>query len=275
MKWAVNENTIFQCDLPDYLSACKKAGFKAVEISYIKLKDALRFVTTTELRKQCKGLEILTLNAFEDIFLVPKENLKVLETETVLLGELCRQVECPAVVAPSGRWNNKYGELPEYKELIKLYRDRMGIVKNILDSYGIETMFEPISYPEFIVGTPEEVNDVLYGEELYSVRIVPDIHNLYYNTLCAAQLFDMNAEIGMVHIDDTPNIPREQLHVAKTRCFPGEGIADVAEWLKQAEKKGYKGFYSLELFDDGIYSMNTDEAAVLCMKKLEAFAESL
>ncbi len=275
IQFAVNENTIIQCDLIEYFSACRDAGFKAVEISYAKLKDSLRFVSVAELKKACNGLEILSLNAYEDIFLVPESNLKALEAETDLIGQLCTLIDCPAVVVPSGRWNVKYGELPPKTKIINLYQKRLMQVKEQFDSFNIKTMFEPINYPDFIIGEPEEINEVLAGNGLKNLTIVPDIHNLHYNGFGSRQLDGIDADIGLFHIDDTPNLPNEQLHVAQTRVFPGDGIADAAGWVKCALDNGYKGYFSLELFDDQIYSMNPDDAAVLCRKKLDLFGDSL
>ncbi len=201
IKFAINENTLFQCDLIDYIDACKKAGFNAVEISYLKLKDALKFISKKNLMKVFKGLEIVSLNAFEDTFLVPDSGLKALEAEAALIGELCTLAECPVVVVPSGRWYQKYGILPSEDEIIRLYRSRLEIIKAVLDKYNIEIMFEPIAYPEFIVGEPGMINAVLDGPDFKNIRIVPDIHNLHYNGLGSEQLKDINAEIGIFHID--------------------------------------------------------------------------
>jgi len=275
MKFAVNENTIFQCDLIDYLISSRKAGFSAVEISYSKLKDALRFVSAQEIRKQCTGLEVLSLNAFEDVFFVPEDNVKALEAEAFLIGELCRVIECPVVVVPSGRWYSKYGALPEYKDLINISQNRLGMVKEILDRFEVETMFEPIDYPEFHIGTPSEINTLLSDEKFNNLRIVPDIHNLHYNGLGPSQLLEINADIGIFHIDDTPDIPHEKLHVATTRVFPGDGIARAADWVRTACDRGYQGYFSLELFDAEIYRQTPDFALTLCRRKLDTFAKSL
>jgi 2-keto-myo-inositol isomerase len=275
MKFAVNENTIFQCDLVDFLKSSRKAGFSAVELSYSKLKDALKFVSAQEIKRQCADLEVLSLNAFEDVFFVPEENLKALEVEASLMGELCRAIECPVVVVPSGRWYSKYGALPEYKDLISISQNRLGLVKEILDQFEVETMFEPINYPEFHIGRPSEVNDLLDKEMLRDLRIVPDVHNLHYNGLGPSQLLEVNADIGIFHIDDTPGIPHEKLHVATTRVFPGDGLARVSDWVQTAYEKGYQGYFSLELFDAEIYKQTPDFALSLCRRKLDAFAESL
>jgi sugar phosphate isomerase/epimerase len=234
----------------------------------------LRFVSAREIRRQCADLEVLSLNAFEDVFFVPDENVKALEAEALLIGELCRVIECPSVVVPSGRWYPDYGELPRYEDLISISQKRLTLVREVLDSFEVETMFEPISYPEFHVSTPSEVNDLLKVEKLDDLRIVPDVHNLHYNGLGPDQLLEVKADIGIFHIDDTPDLPREKLHVATTRVFPGDGAARVSDWVKIAAEKGYGGYFSLELFDSEIYRQTPDFALSMCRRKLDNFAKT-
>jgi len=276
MKFAVNENSLITSDMIVFLSACANAGFKAVELSYPKLKEALRFIPAYKLRKKIKNLniEILSLNAFEDAFLVPESGLKSVEAEARLIGELCNAVGCPAVVLPSSRWYSQYGNLPETSELISLYRNRLLLFKDLFIEYSVEVLFEPIAYPEFVFGDTKSINTLLAVPELQDIRIVPDIHNLYRNGEKAEQLKKLINKIGLFHIDDTIEGDLESLHVAKDRTFPGEGIAKAAEWIQAAEAVGYTGYYSLELFDDNLYAMNPNEAALLCRKKLDIFAES-
>ena len=277
MKFAVNENTIFQCHLSQFLDVCGIAGFKAVELSYAKLKDELKFVAPSQLRAKLKkyGMSVLSINAFEDTFLVPQEGLKVLEKEARLLAELCLAVESPAIVAPSGRWYDLYGSLPDKEAITRLYRERMVFLKNIFELYDVEFMFEPIEFPEFIVGDTAWINQILDTPELEGVPLVPDIHNLLPNGEGPEQMGKFKNPIGIFHIDDTQDIENGTVHVAKSRCFPGDGVAHAVQWIREAEKAGYKGFYSLELFDDDLYGMAPQAAATLCRQKLDIFEKML
>ena len=54
-------------------------------------------------------------------------------------------------------------------------------------------------------------------------------------------------EIGHVHFQDVPNIPRELLTNA-TRLIPGDGIAPLSRILRTLADKGYAGSLSVELF---------------------------
>jgi len=276
MKIALNENTIFQCGLVEFIKASGAAGFSAVEIGYAKIQEALRFVPLKDLLNLInrEHISVLSLNAFEDVLLVPESGLKIIEIETKLLAEMCEMIDCPIVVIPSSRWYSQYGPLPERAKISLLYQKRLILIKQILEEYKIEAMFEPISYPEFIVGEVGWINEVLDIPELKELRLVPDIHNLYINGDGPQQLERLKNQIGLFHINDTMDIKKENLHVAFSRTFPGEGVAHAADWIKSAEKAGYTGYYSLELFDENIYRMEPDKAAHLCRKKLDLFEET-
>jgi sugar phosphate isomerase/epimerase len=54
-------------------------------------------------------------------------------------------------------------------------------------------------------------------------------------------------EIGHVHFQDVPDIPRELLDNS-TRYIPGDGISPLAVILRKLADKGYAGPLSVELF---------------------------
>ena len=54
-------------------------------------------------------------------------------------------------------------------------------------------------------------------------------------------------EIGHVHFQDVPDIPRELLDTT-TRFIPGDGISPLNRILSKLEEKGYAGPLSVELF---------------------------
>jgi len=54
-------------------------------------------------------------------------------------------------------------------------------------------------------------------------------------------------EIGHVHFQDVPDIPRELLDLT-TRIIPGDGISPLTRILQKLQEKGYAGPLSVELF---------------------------
>jgi 2-keto-myo-inositol isomerase len=54
-------------------------------------------------------------------------------------------------------------------------------------------------------------------------------------------------EIGHMHFQDTPDLPRELLEQT-TRVIPGDGVAPLVTILRKVANKGYAGSLSVELF---------------------------
>jgi sugar phosphate isomerase/epimerase len=54
-------------------------------------------------------------------------------------------------------------------------------------------------------------------------------------------------EIGHVHFQDVPDMPRELLDLS-TRIIPGDGVSPLTRILGKLSEKGYAGPLSVELF---------------------------
>jgi 2-keto-myo-inositol isomerase len=75
-------------------------------------------------------------------------------------------------------------------------------------------------------------------------------------------------EIGHVHFQDVPDLPRELLDSA-TRAVPGDGIAPVGRILRKIADKKYSGTLSVELFLPRFVQGDPYEAATEIKRKCE------
>jgi 2-keto-myo-inositol isomerase len=71
----------------------------------------------------------------------------------------------------------------------------------------------------------------------------------YWSGLSKLEDLDMirPGEIGHVHFQDVPDIPREMLDLT-TRIIPGDGVSPLTRILSKLSEKGYAGPLSVELF---------------------------
>ena len=76
-------------------------------------------------------------------------------------------------------------------------------------------------------------------------------------------------EIGHVHFQDVPDIPREMLDNA-TRFIPGDGISPLTRILRKLAEKGYAGPLSVELFLPRFQQGDPFEVAREIRQKAEA-----
>jgi len=81
-----------------------------------------------------------------------------------------------------------------------------------------------------------------------NVRLVLDFYHLMSGLSKIEDLDEIKqGEIGHVHFQDLPNIPRELMDT-NTRLIPGDGVGPLALILKKLVQKGYTGPLSVELF---------------------------
>lgn len=77
------------------------------------------------------------------------------------------------------------------------------------------------------------------------------------------------ATLGHVHLDDMPPIPGELTEVNADRVLPGAGSLDLAGMLERIESGGYRGYYSIEMFDDDLRALPQREAADRLYRSVE------
>jgi 4-hydroxyphenylpyruvate dioxygenase len=81
-----------------------------------------------------------------------------------------------------------------------------------------------------------------------NVRLLFDFYHFMSGLSRTEDLDTIRAgEIGHVHFQDLPDIPRELLD-ANTRAIPGDGVGPLVKILRTLVQKGYAGPLSVELF---------------------------
>lgn len=71
--------------------------------------------------------------------------------------------------------------------------------------------------------------------------------------------------IVVVHLDDAPNLPADQIR-DNQRLIPGEGVIDLTSFLRALRKIGYEDSLSVEVFGRGLKEMPPAESAKLCLE---------
>ena len=71
--------------------------------------------------------------------------------------------------------------------------------------------------------------------------------------------------IVVVHFDDAPNLPPDQIR-DNQRLLPGEGVIDLTGFLRALDKIGYSDSLSVEVFGRGLKEMPPEASAKLCLE---------
>jgi 2-keto-myo-inositol isomerase len=91
---------------------------------------------------------------------------------------------------------------------------------------------------------------------------------------CTASKFEdltpaVVAKILHVHVNDMRDKPGELCDCNSDRVLPGDGCLDLRAILGRIEALGYRGFFSLELFNEEIWKLPVAEAARRCYAAMQ------
>ncbi len=74
--------------------------------------------------------------------------------------------------------------------------------------------------------------------------------------------------IKHVHVDDMRAKPGELSDCNADRALPGKGCLPLREMFARIEQHGYKGYFSIEMFDQGLWKMPPAKAAKMMYESL-------
>ena len=108
--------------------------------------------------------------------------------------------------------------------------------------------FEPVGNPGCCVRTIGQAWDIVETIDQDDVGLTMDAFNLHlYNKLNDfkdIKIVDPD-KIFVVHLDDGEDLPLEVLDHCH-RCFPGEGVIDLNNYVKNLKDVGYDRMISIE-----------------------------
>ena len=106
--------------------------------------------------------------------------------------------------------------------------------------------------------------------------ILPDIYHLYKggSGYHGVKLLS-NSAVHVFHVNDVPaNFTREKVTDAD-RVYPGDGIAPIAQVLRDLQSIGYSGILSLELFNKSYWEADAFQTAKTGLEKIKRIASTL
>jgi 2-keto-myo-inositol isomerase len=123
--------------------------------------------------------------------------------------------------------------------------DNMREIGAIAKEFGMTAMIEATRASTFVAALPTMLTMTRAAGN------VAPLLDCYHFWSGPSKLEDLDlirsGEIGHVHFQDTPEMPRELLEQT-TRVIPGDGVAPLTAILRKLSSKGYAGALSVELF---------------------------
>ena len=140
-------------------------------------------------------------------------------------------------------------------------------VGDIARSFGLTMLAEAVRASAFIASLPTLLR---LTREAGTVGPLLDFYHFYSGPSKLEDLDQIRpGEIGHVHFQDVPDVPRELLDNT-TRIIPGDGIAPLDQILRKLAEKQYAGPLSVELFLPQYQKGNPYEVAREIRQKAEA-----
>lgn len=271
IRWAFNSATIMNCPWEAELPLWEEFGWNAVEIWYSKLEPQLaRGIGFEELARQMRDAGVSPIGMCAAVVLTPAS-----EKDDPSGGEhvdLLKRLDAAAAMGAQSLTIITGGAIgtdlaTEYKLLVPKLRK----VAEQADERGLRINLEFLGQAE-INGTMGTCVELVNAVDHPAFGMLFDFAHYYVSASHIEEMTLMAPEkLFMVHVDDVKPIPMEVVK-NEERCFPGEGRMDVVGMINHLYNKvGYRDYYSIELYDQEIWKLDSR----LVMQRLQASLQAI
>lgn len=263
---AINSVTTKHAGLEDALDAYAGAGFKNIEFVLPLVKDWLAAGhTVADVRALLSARGLRSIGGFQTHVVAFGDDAARAANHAIHL-ENARLIHelggGTLVVGTDGPSQPSVEALPALADVLRGLVTQMG---GLNVSMAIEFNWSPLVKSfHSAVRVAELVNHPQFG-------VLWDPAH-YYTTV--TKLEDLKSDwvrwIKHVHIDDMRNKPGELSHCNSDRVLPGQGVIDLPDMIGRLERGGYRGYFSIELFNDDIWRLPAADAARQCYQSMRA-----
>ena len=148
----------------------------------------------------------------------------------------------------------------------KYYRDALEAgekigIQPLLELWGTHPVLGPLSHGIYVT--------VAAGRTDASLLL--DVFHLYKSGTPFAALKQINgASLHVIHLNDYPQAAESSTLNDGSRIYPGDGVAPLRQILRDLRDSGFRGYFSLELFNRDYWTRSADENLKTAMEKIRA-----
>jgi sugar phosphate isomerase/epimerase len=265
MTLALHQNTSSAAGYRRSLEGWAKAGIKHVELTNNLLDEFLKSDSLPAAKRVLTDLGLTPVSSACGVFGLWEPNPKR-AAQLDAFKKRCDQfasLGLTKIYSPTPT-TEKFTE-EDYKRGVANMRENGDIAKQ----FGMIVMAEAVRTSTFI-GTLPTMLKMMREAAHANVAPLLDFYH-FYSGLNKLEDLDMirQGEIGHVHFQDVPDMPRELLDNT-TRIIPGDGVAPLNQMLRKLADKGYSGPLSVELFLPKFQQGDPYEVAREIRQKAEA-----
>jgi 4-hydroxyphenylpyruvate dioxygenase len=243
MTLAIHQNTSNGAGYRKSLEGWARAGIKDVEITNILLDDFLKTDSLASARQIITDLGLNLVQAATGVTELWEPN----PNRAAALANLKRRCEMYANMGLNRVYATTATSKKATEEDYKTGAENIHEAGEVAKQFNMSLRIEFLRTSTFISTLPTILKMTRAAAHPNIAPLLDCYH--FWSGLNKLEDLDMirPGEIGHVHFQDVPDIPRELLDLS-TRIIPGDGISPLIGILGKLLEKGYAGPLSVELF---------------------------
>lgn len=266
MTLGLHQNTSTGAGYRKSLEGWAKAGIKHVELTSNLVDDFLKTDSLAAAKRVLTDNGLTPVSAASGAAGIFEPNPKRAEALDGLKKrcEMFATLGLTRIYQPTATAPNAKFTADDYKAASANMRE----VAEIASQYKLLFMVEALRNSAFI-STMSSLTKIIREANHPNIKPLFDFYHFWSGMSKFEDLEAMRpGEIGHVHFQDVPDLPRELLD-SSTRAVPGDGVAPVEKMLRTLSQKNYAGTLSVELFLPRFQQGDPFEAATEIRKKAE------
>jgi sugar phosphate isomerase/epimerase len=241
MTLAIHQNTSSGAGFRGSLEGWARAGIRNVELTNTLLDGFLKTDSLPAARRVVADLGLTPVMCASGVFGIWEPGEKRAE----LLDGFRRRCEQFAALGLTSIYTPSAATQRFTEDDFKSGPERMREVGDIAKQFGMTALIEATRASTYVAALPTMLS---MTRAAGNVKPLLDCYHFWSGP---SKLEDLDlireGEIGHVHFQDVPDLPRELLDQT-TRFIPGDGVAPLNRILRQLSAKEYSGPLSVELF---------------------------
>ena len=262
----LNQDTIRTTPTDDFISIANEAKFEAIELTWDKVESALANNALKKLsgKIERQGLTVASINGPENFNLLGPKQFSEVKDRTRNLAQAARELSCnllAPVPSPMTSGLSESEVRTQTAESISQMAEACGEDVNL----GLEFL----GMRDCSVSSLKTAMEIVKAVNRKNVGLTLDSFHMY---LSKSQLLDIQSigsdRVFIVHVNDSE--PGE-LSVLRdsNRVFPGQGVIDLKQFVKDLAKIRYDGVLSLELLKPSYWQEDPRKIAAIGRESLK------
>jgi 4-hydroxyphenylpyruvate dioxygenase len=268
---AINSVSTEQDEFEQMLAAYTDAGFTNIEFQLGEVWDYLKSEKREEIQRLLDKYKLNCIGGFEGVATCfgPGDSITERNQHLIENAELLDDLGAETLVVGTDGPDKQTNDIA----IIDHYADRFATLANAISHTSIMLCIEFNWSP--VIKSLRTAAAIARRTGTDAVGVLFDPAHYHCTPTKMTELSAENvAQIGHVHVDDMVDKPGELCDCNTDRALPGEGHLDLKTLFSAIESHGYEGYFSIEMFDERLWSQPTAQAATQLYDSLIPLCEN-